>query len=285
MQQFIRKVFGKIGWGAPASAAIHIMLVILLLQWPQALSAPEIDESVDVELVPPQPRVEAAEEKKKLTENAPPNAFESATGVKELLDKEEMSTDEPRPSLNKPDAQEADAQSPEQQKEAVHKQEQNSQPSTLVSTDTGDDLRVEKQQTPNTSDQPKTVEPIKEQSTLISAKQIYSKDTLSDPRVKQAIGKLHQRDRIIQICGIEALEQIRHSRPGTFPDMLAPNAGIVAKTHFTIRDGAFRSRAKWYAVSFDCEVDEEAMNITKFSYSIGKAIPNSEWHSRQLPTD
>ena len=56
---------------------------------------------------------------------------------------------------------------------------------------------------------------------MIKAKKIYSKDALANPRVKQALGKLSPTDRVIQICGIEALEQIRHHRPDIVPDMMA----------------------------------------------------------------
>lgn len=120
---------------------------------------------------------------------------------------------------------------------------------------------------------------------LTRAREIYSKDAMSDPRVKQALGKLAPKDRIVQICGIEALEQVRRHQPGTFPDMLAREGGSISATGLTVSDGAFRSKRKWYAIDFTCKVDAETMVIQSFSYNIGRAIPEGEWNKRKLPRD
>ncbi len=106
---------------------------------------------------------------------------------------------------------------------------------------------------------------------------------MSDPRVKQALGKLAPKDRIIQICGIEALEQVRRHKAGAFPDMLAREGGSVSATGLTVSDGAFRSQHKWYAIDFTCKANAETMVIDAFSYNIGRAIPEGEWARRQLP--
>lgn len=108
---------------------------------------------------------------------------------------------------------------------------------------------------------------------------------MADPRVKQAIGKLPAKDRVIQLCGIEALEQVRHHQPGAFPDMLARTGGSVSDSGQTVSDGAYRSKGKWYAIDFACKVDPATMAVSSFSYSIGHPIPENQWNSRQLPRD
>ncbi|URK87364.1 hypothetical protein LP421_28240 [Rhizobium sp. RCAM05350] len=55
---------------------------------------------------------------------------------------------------------------------------------------------------------------------LKQASELYSADTLSDPRVRQALGKLPKDRRIVQMCMIETLEQVRRARPDTVPQGL-----------------------------------------------------------------
>lgn len=130
-----------------------------------------------------------------------------------------------------------------------------------------------------------TLQPVKSDPELKKAKEIHSKDMLSDPRVKQAIGKLPMKDRMVQVCSIEALEQIRRQKAGAFPDILAPIGSETQGTRFAVKNGAFRSQGKWYEVRFQCQVNADAMNIEDFRYNIGQAIPESEWQARDLPRD
>ncbi|MCA1442622.1 DUF930 domain-containing protein [Ensifer sp. IC4062] len=117
---------------------------------------------------------------------------------------------------------------------------------------------------------------------LVMAKELFSPNALSNPRIKQALGKLPVKARIAQICSIEALEQIRNQRPGAFPDMLA-RAGTISTSAVTAIGSAYRSKANWYNVDFKCEVDPDATTVVSFSFAIGGAVPKSEWNARQLP--
>lgn len=126
------------------------------------------------------------------------------------------------------------------------------------------------------------------QETMIkmqAAKQIFSDRALSDPRVKQALGTLTPKQRVSQICSIEALEQIRHARPDTPPDMMARKVSELTETSLKMRGGAFRSHAKWYDVHFTCEVDLSDMKVSSFNYKIGNLILESDWSQRGLLAD
>lgn len=286
MQHSAKKILEEAGWGFPASVVLHLTLALLLLYHVPELSPPAQDQSVNVELVPPKPNAPPSDGKSNTDTKLSPQAFESASAEKDQA----VPANNAQPAMNKSEPQQtvSENHSPasKEENEALQKSDNSAQSVTELRTDAEGLPAATKAAAPApqnptvTPDQPMEVKP-----KLTSARQIYSKDTLSDPRVKQAIGKLPPRDRIVQICGIEALEQVRHQRPGTFPDMLAPSAGVVSETSFTIRDGAFRSRAKWYSIDFKCQVDTKAMKITDFSYSIGKAIPEVQWNSRQLPRD
>ena len=123
---------------------------------------------------------------------------------------------------------------------------------------------------------------------LKKAKGLYSKKTLSDPRVKQALGELPPNRRIVQLCSIEALEQVRHARPDAFPDVLVPysrSGGIIEDHVLSAKGGAFRSQNNWYDVDFRCEVDADTTEVVAFSFAIGGAVPKSQWKARRLKID
>lgn len=125
----------------------------------------------------------------------------------------------------------------------------------------------------------------KQEAPMIKAKKIYSKDALSNPRVKQALGKLSPTDRVIQICGIEALEQIRHHRPDIVPDMMARTGGALTESNLKMSGGAFRSRNNWYNLDFNCTINPKDMAVSSFQYAIGDTIPKKDWSRRELPAD
>ncbi|MDI7860937.1 DUF930 domain-containing protein [Rhizobiaceae bacterium n13] len=120
------------------------------------------------------------------------------------------------------------------------------------------------------------------------AKSIYSTKMLADPRVKQALGRLPPERRIVQLCSIEALEQIRRSRANSFPDLLVPfgiSRGLIEDHVLNATGGAYRSHSNWFNVDFRCEVDADTTRIVAFSFNIGSAVPKSEWPARRLIVD
>ena len=120
------------------------------------------------------------------------------------------------------------------------------------------------------------------------AKEHFSNRMLSNPRVKAALGKLPPERRIVQICSIEALEQVRHAKPGAFPDLLVPfsdGGGLIESHVLSAKGGAFRSREGWFEIAYRCEVDAETTRVVSFRYEIGAAIPRNQWARRELPAD
>lgn len=283
MQQLARKISAEIGWGIPSSIILHLLLAfVLLVRLPELPTAQE--QSVNVELVPPPP---PAEEKPKPAEDKPAPAEQQVPAQK--LAFESASNDPKDETPEQPDIPPATAEAKEEQ--PLDSQQDAAEPDAQSATaENANGIAAPAIENPPVP-QPK---PEQEKPAVASqqqaknfkqARRLYSKDALSDPRVKQALGKLSPTDRVIQICSIEALEQIRHQQPGAFPDMLARAGGSVSGTGLTVSNGAFRSRAQWYGVDFKCQVNAEAMSIQSFSYAIGHAIPESEWSARQLPRD
>lgn len=310
MLQFTRRVLQEVGWGLPSSVVLHLMLALLFLVRLPELPSPASEQSVNVELVQPQPPEKKPQPKAPKTpeQAAPPpqpQAFESAAAKQEVKSPPEQDLPPTTPEeTQKPDApsEAAAVMDAEQAREEPSAKE--AQPSeqllqTEKPSETGQIAASEEQKPPTPQQKPIPAEkaqtaqdrkanapkPTTPAKKLTRAREIYSKDAMSDPRVKQALGKLAPKDRIIQICGIEALEQVRRHKPGAFPDMLAREGGSVSATGLTVSDGAFRSQRKWYAIDFTCKIDAETMVINSFSYDLGRAIPEGEWGRRQLPRD
>lgn len=312
MLQSTRNMWGETGWGVPTSVALHLALAFLLLVRLPEHAPPVKDESINVELVsPPKPEAKPQEKPKEAKpepSRSQPQVFESASAE---ADKEKP----PQPQLPPAGPSRIDQpKSPDVQAKPT--------PATTESADKPAEtrtalaeLRVEAEDAvskaedaepaPQTAPVPQekpvveeakadvTQEPAEaaadqQSSELVQAKQLYSKDALSDPRVKQALGRLPPKRRIVQLCTIEALEQVRRQRPDAFPDMLVPFGpvgGLVSVSGLNARGGAYRSRGKWYGIDFKCEVNSETTSVASFSFAIGEAIPKGEWSVRQLPKE
>jgi hypothetical protein len=48
------------------------------------------------------------------------------------------------------------------------------------------------------------------------------------------------------------------------------------------RIAAFRSLGRWFDVAFRCETDSGVTRVERFSFKIGKEIPQSQWLERGL---
>ena len=125
-------------------------------------------------------------------------------------------------------------------------------------------------------------------SELPEMTELFSKEALSNPRIRQALGKLPRNRRIVQICTIEALEQIRHASPQTPPQGLVPFAdggGKVSGQTLTATGGAFVSRRVWRDVSFECTVNDKVEAITSFRFALGSVVTAAQHKARGLPND
>lgn len=124
---------------------------------------------------------------------------------------------------------------------------------------------------------------------MTTATIFFAWQTLRDPAnraVRETLPTLGRSDRIVQLCAIEALEQIHLARPDTVPDALAPYAFaeiIVAGTTLEAPAGAFRSNGQWFRVSLNCSVAADYQGVTAFRFAIGAPIPESEWAAHNLP--
>lgn len=313
MQQVVRKMWGETGWGMPTSVALHLVLAFLLLVRLPEHGPPAEEESLKVELVPlqsqakekpPEERSEPRVERPRMQ----PLPFESASAQpdRKNLSQPQLPPAAPKriddspPKPEQPpaaaEAESAAKDGPSEIRTAPAELRVQSKDAANAAADTAatPSAPVPKAKptrqatTDGDAAEPEPAASERQGPALKDAQELYSKDALSDPRVKQAIGRLPPKRRIVQLCTIEALEQIRRQRPDAFPDMLVPfgpSGGFVSADGMSANGGAFRSGTKWYAVDFKCEVDAETTSVVSFSYAFGKVIPKSEWAARQLPKE
>ena len=123
---------------------------------------------------------------------------------------------------------------------------------------------------------------------LTQATELFSAKTLASPRsrkARQLLGTLSGGERNLQLCNLEALEQVSRSRPGSAPDLVAPYAMKPEKVKgnsIEVDGGAFRSKRNWFNIRFHCEVDPQGKTVTAFAFAIGDAIPKDLWQEHNL---
>ncbi|MGO6677599.1 DUF930 domain-containing protein [Rhizobium leguminosarum] len=133
--------------------------------------------------------------------------------------------------------------------------------------------------------------PVPKPTEFVEARQLFSDKVLADPRsrrAREALRGLAGSERNLQLCDLEALEQVRRAQPAMAPDALAPYAMAAEKVSgnsVEVKGGAFRSKRKWYNIQFKCELDAGSGKIVSFAFLVGDAIPQGEWQEHNLVAD
>lgn len=122
----------------------------------------------------------------------------------------------------------------------------------------------------------------------ITARTLYSGTLMQQPemqRVRQGLRNFADSERLIQICNVEALEQIRRAAPDVDPDTMVAYAMadlLYNGMTLTARGGAYRSRRKWFNVSFTCTAAPGYEAVAAFQFKLGDPIPEGEWEEHFL---
>jgi hypothetical protein len=116
-----------------------------------------------------------------------------------------------------------------------------------------------------------------------TANTYFANDVLNDPRSAQArefLPTLTSEDGREQICALEAMEQVRHARPGFKPTRLAPHAfrnSFQKEDTIVVPAGALRSNRVWYEIAYRCRLDASGKIVSGFEYALGAPIDRSLW--------
>ncbi|MET0742136.1 MAG: DUF930 domain-containing protein [Microvirga sp.] len=99
-------------------------------------------------------------------------------------------------------------------------------------------------------------------------------------RTEQGLMRLEPRTRMIQVCDIRMVQDMRGDKQ--FPAVDRAVIDAASRPVFdddTIRGegGAFRSKGRWFQFSFDCTLAPDHLKTLSFSYDIGDEIPEADW--------
>ncbi|WP_426238909.1 DUF930 domain-containing protein [Pararhizobium sp. DWP1-1-3] len=136
-----------------------------------------------------------------------------------------------------------------------------------------------------------TDRPRPQASVMVQATHLRSAKVLADPRsakARKTLGQLAPSERIVQLCNIEAMEQVHLWKAALKPDFLVAYA--MADTELSGQklhaDGAaFRSKSHWYNIGFTCEVTPDLKQVVSFAFAVGSEIPKSDWADHNLSAD
>jgi hypothetical protein len=107
----------------------------------------------------------------------------------------------------------------------------------------------------------------------------------ADGRFERSLKMLAPQERLEQLCDYTAMTRIRNEQKQYRPDRAVANAMAEPKASgntLEVTGGAFRSRKKWYALSYRCTSTPDRMSVVTFHFTIGDEIPEAKWSSYGL---
>ena len=127
------------------------------------------------------------------------------------------------------------------------------------------------------------------QSGMVTPKAFYAGAVLSDPRNRKTraeIAGLMSDERLIQVCNIEAMEQLKRWRPGFAADHVVPYAEaepVLTATTLDAKGAAVHAGDAWYQLRFTCRSTPDLETVVAFQFALGASIPADEWERYSLP--
>ncbi len=120
---------------------------------------------------------------------------------------------------------------------------------------------------------------------IAAATGIAAQAAAADERFEKSLQMLDPSERLEQLCDYTAMTQIRKDDRKFRPERAVANAMAepqVSGDTIKTGGGAFRSRKKWYALSYTCTATPDHMTVVSFQYTIGPEIPETHWASYGL---
>ncbi|WP_312362587.1 DUF930 domain-containing protein [Ensifer sp.] len=248
MQQLARPRDDRtICWALGLALLLHALAFVALSRLPpETMALPAAEGSVDVEIVAQMPEMP----------KPPPQTAEATKKAGE-------------PSRSEPEAR---AVSDGQATTPVAGQPAARQPDTA---------NASARQTP-------TEQPGSSAAGMIRAAKLYSKDVLAAPRSRQArkgLAQLDPQERVVQLCNLEAMEQVQRWKADFEPDFVVAYALGRVKISggtLTASGAAFRSKRKWWRIAYSCTVTADRDAVVDFAFRVGDAIPSTRWQDLGL---
>jgi hypothetical protein len=126
---------------------------------------------------------------------------------------------------------------------------------------------------------------------MIRPTEMLSAGTLADPRSREAralLATLDDTERMIQLCGLEAMEQVHAWRETFRPTAVVAYAmaeAAVSGDRVDAGGAAFRSGGAWYAIRFRCRLRPDHASVAAFEFKVGAPVPKEKWETFNLPAE
>ena len=101
----------------------------------------------------------------------------------------------------------------------------------------------------------------------------------AEGRFERSLKMLAPAERLEQLCDYTAMSRIREQSKDYRPDRAVANAmaePVATDDTLEVSGGAFRSRKKWYALSYRCTATPDHLTIVNFRFTVGEEIPEVE---------
>lgn len=108
---------------------------------------------------------------------------------------------------------------------------------------------------------------------------------LKDERMNAQLLRLDPQTRLEQTCDVEVMDRINRESHSYRADRVVAytfDAPVVEKRAIDAPGAAFRSRGKWYRLSFRCVTGPKRLDAHFLEYEIGDEIPQSQWRRYYL---
>jgi hypothetical protein len=116
----------------------------------------------------------------------------------------------------------------------------------------------------------------------IAAVTITTVIAAADERIERSLQMLAPAERLEQLCDYTAMTRIRTETKEFRPDRAVANAmaePLAKGDALEVTGGAFRSKKKWYALTYRCAATPDHLKVVAFNYTIGEEIPEAKWVS------
>ncbi|WP_457583602.1 DUF930 domain-containing protein [Ensifer canadensis] len=140
-----------------------------------------------------------------------------------------------------------------------------------------------------TGERPAETEAAPQAPGIVHAQKLYSASILAAPRSRQArkgLAQLAPEERVVQLCNLEAMEQVHRWKADFEPDFLVAYAlsGVqLSGATLKASGGAFRSKRQWWRIAYSCSVTPDRNAVAGFDFKVGDAIPRDQWQDLGLP--
>ncbi|WP_165790716.1 DUF930 domain-containing protein [Pleomorphomonas carboxyditropha] len=123
----------------------------------------------------------------------------------------------------------------------------------------------------------------------VTATEYFAGAVLDDPRnrtTRRKLAALGSDERLIQLCNIEAMEQLRRWKAGFVADHVVAYATAdpsLTATSIEAPGAAVHAGGEWYRLSFACTATAGLDRVASFAFTLGRPIPRRQWEEDNLP--